>query len=234
MPRLSTLVCVNATTGDITYTLNGGIFPVAAANGYVLGVGEYDGNLYCLGKGPTKTTVEAPLTSIPLGESIVIKGNVLDMSPAAQDYASKVRFPNGVPAVADEEMSEWMDYLYMQNATLLNNPPKPKGVSVRLSAIDPNNNVIDIGTVTSDSGGMFKKLWTPSIEGEYTIYATFDGSNSYWGSYSETALGVVAAPAAATPEPPQAPPDYTALMYGILVAVIIAIVIGLIALFRKR
>ena len=38
----------------------------------------------------------------------------------------KYWFPNGVPAVADEDMSEWMDYLYMQNATLLNNPPTPK------------------------------------------------------------------------------------------------------------
>jgi hypothetical protein len=94
--------------------------------------------------------------------------------------------------------------------------------------------VQDIGTVTSDYSGVFKKMWTPEIEGEYMIYATFDGSDSYWGSYAATALGVSAASPTATPEPPQAPPDYTALMYGILVAVIIAIVIGLIALFRKR
>ena len=34
---LQMLVCVNATTGDITWTLNGGVFPIAAADGYVIG-----------------------------------------------------------------------------------------------------------------------------------------------------------------------------------------------------
>ena len=53
MPRFGVLACVNATTGDVTYTLNGAVYPVAAANGYVIGIGVYDENLYCLGKGPT-------------------------------------------------------------------------------------------------------------------------------------------------------------------------------------
>jgi hypothetical protein len=220
IPRHAMLVCVNATTGDITWTLNGGVDPVAAAYGYVIGQGIYDGNLYCIGKGPTKTTVEAPLTAIPLGESIVIKGSVLDMSPAAQDYASKVRFPNGVPAVADEDMSEWMDYLYMQNATLLNNPPNPRGVSVRLTAVYPNGSVQDIGTVTTDSSGIFKKMWTPETEGEYMIYATFEGSESYWPSYGATAIGVTEAPAQPeTPEYPT-PTDYTPILTGLAVAII--------------
>ena len=34
------LVCINATTGEIIYTLNGGIRPSAAANGYVIGTGD--------------------------------------------------------------------------------------------------------------------------------------------------------------------------------------------------
>jgi hypothetical protein len=105
-----------------------------------------------------------------------------------------VGFANGVPAVSDDNMSEWMDYLYMQNATLLNSPPAPKGVTVKLVAVGSNGDTIDIGTVTSDSGGMFKKMWTPSSEGEYTVYATFDGSDSYYGSYAQTALGITKAP----------------------------------------
>jgi hypothetical protein len=234
IPRFAMLVCINATTGDITWTLNGGLRPSSAANGYVIATGDFDGNLYCVGKGPTKTTVDAPLTSIPLGESIVIRGNVLDMSPAAQDYASQVMFPNGVPAVADEDMSEWMDYLYMQNATLLNNPPKPKGVIVRLSVVDPNNNCYEIGTTTSDSSGLYKLTWKPEIEGEYTIYATFDGSGSYWGSYATTALSVSKPAATATPEPQQTPPDNTALLYVILAVGIIAIIMSAIAIFKKR
>jgi len=234
IPRFAMMTCVNATTGDITWTLNGGVMPIAAANGYVTGLGISDGNLYCVGKGPTKTTVEAPLMSIPLGESIIVKGSVLDRSPASQDYASQVLFPNGVPAVADEDMSEWMDYLYMQNATLLNNPPLPKGVTVRLSVVDPNNNCYEIGTTTSDSSGLYKLAWIPEIEGEYTVYATFDGSESYWGSYSTTALIVSKPAATATPEPQQAVPDYTLAIIGSTIAIILAVAIVGLLILRKQ
>jgi outer membrane protein assembly factor BamB len=57
IPRFAMLTCVNATTGNTIWTLNGGIHPVAAANGYVIGPGINDGNLYCVGKGQTSTTV---------------------------------------------------------------------------------------------------------------------------------------------------------------------------------
>jgi len=231
IPRFSRLVCVNATTGNITWILNGAVLPLAAAYGYVIGWGIFDGNLYCIGKGPTKTTVEAPLTAIPLGESIVIKGSVMDMSLAAQDYASKVRFPNGVPAVADEDMSEWMDYLYMQNATLLNNPPNPRGVSVRLTAVYPNGSVQDIGTVTTDSSGIFKKMWTPETEGEYMIYATFEGSESYWPSYGATAIGVTEAPV--QPEAPQAP-AYNTIDLVIIAAVAVVAVLVVYTIYAVR
>ena len=224
IPRHAMLVCINATTGDIKYTLNGGVWPAAAANGYVIGFGQYDGNLYCIGKGKTATSVTAPLTVVPLGDEVLVQGFVKDMSPGAPD----------TPAVSDEDMSEWMDYLYMQNATLLNNPPTPKGVTVRLSVVDPNSNCYEIGTATSDSSGLYKLKWKPEIEGEYTVYATFDGSDAYWGSYATTALSVSTPVATAIPEPAQTPPDNTALLYGILVAVIVAIVIGLLALFRKQ
>ena len=224
IPRTAMMVCINATTGDTTWTLNGGVWVVSAANGYVVGWGMNDGYVYCVGKGKTATSVTAPLTVVPLGDEVLIQGFVKDMSPGAPD----------TPAVSDEDMSEWMDYLYMQNATLLNNPPLPDGVTVTLSVVDPNNNCYEIGTVTSDSSGLYKLTWTPEIEGEYTVYAQFDGSASYYSSYATTALSVSKPVATATPEPTQTAPDNTALLYGILVAVIIAIVIGLLALFRKR
>jgi len=50
VPRFNMMACINATTGDITYTLNGGVDPTAASNGYVIGSGISDGNLYCVGK----------------------------------------------------------------------------------------------------------------------------------------------------------------------------------------
>jgi hypothetical protein len=221
------LVCVNATTGNVTWKLNGGVAPIAAANGYVIGWGIYDGNLYCVGKGQTQTTVTAPLTSVSAGTSVLIQGSVMDMSPAA---------PN-TPAVSDKDVSEWMDYLYMQNATLLNNPPKPDGVAVRLAAVGPNGDVIDIGTVTSGSGGLFKKTWTPPAEGEYTVYATFDGSSSYYGSYAETALGVTKAPTTTSDTALQTVPDYTMTIIGVGVAlaivVIVAVAVAVLILKKK-
>ncbi|HLN46119.1 MAG TPA: PQQ-binding-like beta-propeller repeat protein [Candidatus Sulfotelmatobacter sp.] len=215
IPRFAMLVCVNATTGDITWTLNGGIRPSSAANGYVMGTGDFDGNLYCVGKGQTSTSITIQNDVVTNGAAVLIKGNVLDQSPAQP----------GTPAVADSSMSEWMDYLNMQNATLLNNPPKPDGVTVRLAAVGPNGDVINIGTVTSDSDGLYKKTWTAPTEGEYTVYATFDGSNSYYGSYGETALSVIKA-STETSTQQQTIPDYTMTIIGAAIAIIIAVVIA--------
>jgi cytoskeleton protein RodZ len=97
-----------------------------------------------------------------------------------------------------------MEYLYMQQ-------PKPNnatGVPVRLTAIDPNGNTQDIGTLTSDTSGNYAIMWTPPVPGLYKITATFDGSNSYYSSFAETAIGVSNAPVAsptATPAPTATP-----------------------------
>jgi hypothetical protein len=48
-----------------------------------------------------------------------------------------------------------MDYPHMQNTTLLNNPPKELGVTVTLTAVDPNSNAITIGSTTTDSAGNY-------------------------------------------------------------------------------
>jgi hypothetical protein len=127
-----------------------------------------------------------------------------------------------------------MDYLYGQNATLINNPPAPTGVTVRLSAIDPNGNQVDIGTVTSDSSGLYKVMWTPNTEGAYTIYATFDGSNSYWGSYASTALGVTHAATQPTDQSTQSNIDYTLPIAGTGIAMIIAVAIATILILKKK
>ena len=230
MPRLrfTRTACINETTGKFLWVLPIAIAPSAIANGYVLGTDSDNGIQYCLGKGQTKTTVETPLTGVPAGTSVMIKGTVMDLSPGA---------PN-TPAISDADMSEWMDYLYGQNATLLNNPPKPSGVTIRLSAMASNGDVIDIGTVTSDSGGMFKKMWTADTEGEYTVYATFDGSESYWGSYAETALGITKASAdTSNTQPQQTAPDYSMTIIGVGIAIMIVVVISVavaIIMLKKR
>ena len=93
-------------------------------------------------------------------------------------------------------MSEWMDYLNMQNATLQNSPPTPQGVPVTLTAVDPNNNTITIGTTTTNGAGNYAYKFVPNTTGIYTIIATFAGTNSYWPSTAQTSLLITAAAAA--------------------------------------
>ncbi len=78
-------------------------------------------------------------------------------------------------------------------------PGDATGVPVKLTAVDPNGNYHDLGTATSDMSGLYSALWTPPVEGKYTVIATFEGSNSYGSSYAETAFGVVSASAQANP-----------------------------------
>lgn len=201
IPRFSILHCIDASTGEAVFTLNGGINPTAAVGGCLFGLSRYDGTYYCIGKGETSTSVAIQDDVVTNQETVLIKGTVLDESPAQA----------GTPAVSDSSMSEWMDYLHMQNSTLLNNPPTPEGVEVQLTAIDPNNNLITIGTTTTQASGNFYFEWNvPSeITGIYKITATFAGSDSYWPSDSETAVIVTQAPSPATPIDIEEPAETT-------------------------
>ncbi|MGD6808876.1 MAG: PQQ-binding-like beta-propeller repeat protein [Candidatus Bathyarchaeia archaeon] len=232
--RFGMVVCVNATTGDITWTLNGGLRPSSAANGYVIATGDNDGNMYCIGKGPTSTTVTAQQQ---VGGSVLIQGAILDTSSASSSADLTAMFPNGVPAISDADMSTWMDYLHMQNSTLLNNPPNCVGVPVTLSAIDPNGNAINVGTVTSDGSGHFAYQWTPTTEGLYTVYATFGGTNSYFSSYDETSATVATtSPSTTSTTVSDSVSNSDMLTYfatGIIV-VIIAVAIATVLILREK
>ena len=234
MPRFGMMVCVDAATGNIKYTLNGGVYPMGAANGYVIADGLYDENIYCIGKGPTKTTVSAPDIAVPKGTAITIKGSVLDMSPISEDYTSQVRFPNGVPAVADEDMSEFMDYLCMQNSTLLNNPPTPDGVPVDLFVVKPDGAEEWITTVNSDSDGIYSYMYVPPAEGSYKVVAKFAGSESYWPSMAKTTFGVTPAASAGGSLEAEQPLISTELTIAIaIIAVAIIVAVAYLA-FRRR
>jgi len=232
------LYCIDATSGqEIWSTLNfAGTHSVTPpiADGVLLSQNCYDNQLYAYGKGPSKTIVTVQDNVVPKGESILITGTVTDESPGTKSTLLTARFPNGVPAIADEDQSEWMEYLYQQQPC----PMDITGVQVKLYAIDPNDNIVNIGTVTSDGYGMFKKMWTPDSEGEYTIVATFEGSKSYWTSYAETAIGVgpaVTPETPITPEPePEAPLITTEL--AIILAVVAVAVIGVVGywLIKKK
>ena len=136
-------------------------------------------------------------------------------------------------------MSEQMDYLHMQNATLLNSGYTPTGVQVTLTALDPNNNTENLGTYTTDGKGNFAVLWTPPVPGKYTITATFAGTDSYWPSSSQTfiAVGPAAAPTTTTTtvvsSGVSATTLYEAIAAVIVVIIVVAIVLAVLML-RKR
>jgi len=215
------LYAIDAKTGDCVWNYEGFYWPmVMTGNGYVVAHNEYDQCIYCFNKGPSKTTVSASPTVLTEGSSVMIEGTVTDQTPISKD----------TPAIADKWMTQWMEYLHQQQ-------PKPEeatGVPVLLFAMASDGSTIDLGSVTSDIMGHFKYLWTPPDEDTYSIFAVFPGSDSYWTSAAETALGVTAAPAAPSEPEPEEAPAYTAIDLAIIAAVAVAIIIGIINLWALR
>ncbi len=222
LPRLAPFICLNATTGEEIFRIDGllrstrwGGQPIIA-DSIIIWFDSYSNSIFAIGKGPTQTTVTAPDVGVPVGSTVVIRGTVMDVSPGANDPAIKLRFPNGVPAVADESMGDWMLYVYKQ----FPRPANVKGVWVKLDAINVyTGEYIDIGGTHTDSAGMFTVAWNPPKEGLWTILATFPGSKSYWPSFAQTSIAVTAAPAA--------PAALTTTDLTIIAAVVIAIIIGI-------
>ena len=198
--RGSYLRCVDAETGKELWKLMDFNMGMGVADGYIVTGSQYDNMVYCIGKGPSAVMVTASPKVVAKGGSVLIEGTVTDQSPGAKKLVQSGRF-SMVPAVADEYMEEWMEYLYMQQAI----PGDAKGVPVKLQAVGSDGSVVDIGTVTSDMAGTYSYLWTPPTTGVYKIIATFEGSKSYYASYAETSVGVTAAPSASISPPASAP-----------------------------
>jgi hypothetical protein len=226
---------LNATDGTLVWEMAGWVYPSAAAvaDGCLVYLNNYDMQLYSIGQGPSALTVTAPQAGVTLGNSLIISGTVTDVSAGTQQTAVKADFPNGVPAVSDASQSAWMEYVYMQKIK----PSNTTGVNVSIDAVDSNNNVRHLGDTTSDSSGMFSFQYTPDIAGKFTVTATFAGSNSYYGSSSETSFVVDPAHPTQAPQATQAPGAadqfFVPAIAGLFVAVI---VVGLliILVLRKR
>jgi len=160
------------------------------------------------------------------------EGFVTDISAGAKRKVESGEFKT-VPAVSDQSMSEWMEYIYMQKPI----PADVIGVEVVINVLDPNGNYYEVGRATSDPTGLYRLMFEPPVPGEYTVYATFAGSESYWPSGATTAIGVQEAPAA-TPEPTPVPASAADLYFlpmsiGTLIAIIVILLL-LILLFRKK
>ncbi len=234
LPRDGPFICLDIETGELVWSLNmmASSFHLTALIGdsIIPMFNSYDNRFYAVGKGPSATSVSASLH----GTSVMVEGMVTDVSPGTKDSALAMRFPHGVPAVADVNMSDWMQYVYMQ----FPQPSDVKGVEVTIDVLDANGNYRNIGNTTSDSSGFYSFAWQPDISGKYTIYATFVGSNSYYGSSAETAFY---SSEATTPSPTQPPQtglattsDLLAYMAVGVIAIIIAVAIATVLLLRKR
>ncbi len=221
------LYCINATDGSKIWSISCWGLPPAIADGYAATLNHYDMKIYSFGKGPSKTTVTAPDTAARLGDTITIKGTVLDQSPAQKDTA----------CVSDASMETWMAYLHMQQPINgIYGNETVTGVPVTLAVIDANGNFREIGTTTSDVSGNFAFAWEPDISGFYSVIATFSGSKAYGSSFSMTGFNVMDVSAASpTPVPPfGTPTDMYVLGSAIAIIIVIIIVGAIIVLMLRR
>jgi outer membrane protein assembly factor BamB len=238
-PRGGPFVCLNATTGDVVWradglfrqTLWGGL--AIMGDSIIATQDSYDQRVYAIGKGPSATTAYIQNDVTTEGNSVLVKGTVTDVSPGTNSASLEMRFPDGVPAVADANMSAWMLYVYKQ----FDRPTDVMGVEVVISVLDPNNNFYEVARTTSSSSGFFSAEFTPEVPGKYTVIASFDGSGAYYGSFAETAVSVKEAPTATPmPTPTPAPMTDTYVLSLGIAAIIAIIAIGLviILMLRKR
>jgi hypothetical protein len=224
------LHCINATTGEGIWQMSGEMSPGAISDGYLTAANSWDGYMYVFGKGKTQTTLETPLIAASKGQSIVLQGTILDMSPAQP----------GTPCVAKESMTTQMEYLHEQQpiAGLWNNETI-KGVPVSLDTIDPNGNSIHIATVNSEGySGTYAYTWTPEIPGQYQITATFIGDESYGSSFATAYTSVTDnTQTIATPsntETVVSNPPYELYIIGMGIAIIVTVLSIGFLLYRKR
>jgi outer membrane protein assembly factor BamB len=225
---------MDALTGEAIWNMSGWMPGAIVADGILVGLNYYDGQIYAIGKGPSVTSVSAAPKTLSLGSMVLVEGSVLDSSPGTTDYKMSVLYPHGVPAVADEQMSAWMEYIYMQQPM----PDNVIGVDVKLEAVDPNGNYQYLGTTTSDAFGNYAFAFEPEVPGKYMIIATFEGSESYYSSSSTTYIQVGEAQSASTsivteePVTPTKQSTETSLIsteVAIMAVVAVAAVIGLAA-----
>ncbi len=236
--RGAPMVCLNATTGEEIWRISwfgnwwGGTNVIGDSIMAGLNAG-YDNRLYAFGKGASATTVEASPKTSTNGDAILVEGMVTDIAPGLKGYDIAARFPNGVPAVSDASMTDFMQYVWMQY-------PKPTntiGVDVTITVLDPNNNMYTVASATSDDKGFYSCSFVPEVSGQYKIIATFAGSKSFWGSSDETAIVVSDAPQATTApvekEPTAVELYFVPAVIGIIVAIVIVGLV-MVLMLRKR
>jgi len=167
-----------------------------------------------------------------LCDSVVITGRVNDIASGSKQAEQSARFPNGLPCADDQIMGEWMAYIYQQKPL----PSNFYGIPVTISVLDANGNFRNIGTARTDASGTFHLTWTPDITGEYTVVASFAGSNAYWPSSDQTAFSVDPALVTPAPQATQGPSmaDQYILPIGVAIIIVMVIIGAVLALLVTR
>jgi hypothetical protein len=238
LPRGAPFICLNATTGELIWRVNGMFRQTRWGGRGIMGdsviatMDTYDQQVWAIGKGPSVTTVAAPDVGVAFGSSVVIHGTVTDVSPGTTSDRIKLRFPNGVPAVSDASMSDWMLHVYKQ----FEKPMNAVGVDVTISVLDANGNYRVIGTTTSSADGAFNFAWAPDIPGTYKVYASFAGSAGYYASSAETAFVVDPAPVVEPVQEPEQKPTVADLylLPGIGAIIAAIAIVGAVVVFMLR
>jgi hypothetical protein len=202
-------VVLDLETGEVVFETEGLFRSTRWGGQHIIGdsimalMDSYDQRVYAVGKGPSSLTVEKTMISPTLGSSVTVQGTVMDASPGTEDPELKLKFPAGVPAISDADMSDWMRYVYKD----FNRPAGATGVVVKVEAVDPNGNYQDYGSTTSDAYGNFALPFVPEVPGTYMIIATFEGSDAYYGSTGITYITIDEAPSPSTPIEPEEPEE---------------------------
>ena len=201
-------------------------------NGFTVWLNSHDQQIWATAKGPSATTVNVPTQTLTQGSKIIVEGTVLDTAAGTTQKEQTARFPFGVAAVADDNMTAWMEYVWAHRE------PRPdvKGVDVTLTATAPDGSTETIGTATSDSTGYYSINWTPTKTGAYTIDAKFAGTNAYYQSEAQSTVTIANAPEpSVTPTPAPAPTTDTLILAstGGIIAAIFVVAAVIILLSRR-
>jgi hypothetical protein len=236
------LRCIDAETGQEVWKILGffaGMSPtspnIALADGILVGLNYFDMQLYAFGRGPSGVTAETQDVSV-FGHQAVVKGTVTDQSPAGRRDTNGImdKALKGTPAISDDSMQAWMEYMFMQQAK----PANATGVPVSVDAVDPNGNYIHLGDATSDVNGNYACSFTPEVPGDYQIFVAFAGSKAY-GPSSATAYLTVEEPTAATPAATAQPLSvadayFIPAVAGLFVLIIVVAIVLALLMLRKR
>jgi len=223
-PRGAPFFALDLETGDLVWEIKG-MFRQTQWGGHAI-MGDsiivtqdsYDQQIYAVGKGPTSLTLTAPSVAVTSGTPVLIKGTIMDVSPGAVTDKMKLRFAQGVPAIRDDDMSDWMLYVYknFEYKDFI-------GVPITLGVVDAEGGYSEYTTVSDATGKFAVEIETPT-SGQYTIYAYFDGTNSYYGDWAQESMLVAEAPA-----------ESHLLTYGLyVVGIVILLAVLLFGLWIKK